>query len=224
MTHNISKFIAPKSIIKAALSVSLCFGFALNASAEDIYESDISYLDELPALTSPVLTRASIIAIARLDGGRLIPAPHTELEDWSYLDNRLDTKLVPMSAASYIKYTPEIPFNGRDTDNKIDEVRLTAANEGIDFTLIYAVGTDADFALFGNRSMTETGLILGEDNEQWMKAKSRALLMNSHNGQVLGMVAADNVEFNIGELADKVGEMINTLSVVKFAARTTISG
>ena len=217
-------YITPKSILKAALSASLCFGFAYNASAEDVFESGTAYLETLPAVTAPVLTKNSVIAIARLDGGRLIPAPHTELEDWSFLNKRSPVSLVPMSAASYIKYTPEIPFNGRDTDNKIDEVRLTAANEGIDFTLIYAVGPDADVALFGNRTMKETGLRLSDNSDQWMKAKSRAILMNSHNGQVLGMVAADNVEFNIGALADKVGDMINTLTVVKLASRTTISG
>ena len=222
MTINIPNPTAPKSILKAALIASLCFGFAQAASAEDIFESEVSYLDALPATTAPQLSNDSVIAIARLDGGRLIPAPHSELEDWSYLDKRLSASLVPMSAASYIKYTPEIPFNGQDTDNKIDEVRLTAANEGINFTLIYAVGPDADFALFGHRTVTETGLI--NVDETWTQAKSRALLMNSHNGQVLGMVSADNVEYNIGELADKVGEMINTLSVVKLASRTTISG
>ncbi|MEP6343372.1 MAG: hypothetical protein ABJ275_08660 [Maricaulaceae bacterium] len=224
MTYNTKNSIAPKSILKAALIASLCFGFSYNAFAEDVIAPEISYLDALTSVSAPALSQDSVIAVARLDGGRLIPTPHTELEDWSYLDNRSPVNFVPMKAASYIKYTPEIPFNGKDTDNKIDEVRLTAANEGINFTLIYAVGPDADFALFGHRTMTETGLILGKTSDQWTKAKSRALLMNSHNGQVLGMVSADNVEFNIGELADKVGDMVNRLSVVKLASRTTISG
>lgn len=219
MTH-----FTPRSILKAAIMSSAILGFANTAAAEDIFESDIAYIENLAPITAPRISASSKIAIARLDGGRLIPAPYSELEDWSFLNKRTHTELIPLSAASYIKYTPEIAFNGQDTDNKIDEVRLTAANEGMAFTLIYAVGTDADFALFGHRTIEETGISLTPSSADWSRAKARALLMESHSGKVLGMVTSNNVEFNIGELADRTGDMIKNLSVVKVASRTTISG
>lgn len=217
-------YITPRSILKTALLSAAILGFANAAQAEDIFESGVLYSDSVTTLTAPHITTGSKIAIARLDGGRLIPAPYGELEDWGFLDKRIDAKLVPLSAASYLKYTPEIPFNSRDTDNKIDEVRLTAANEGMNFTLIYAVGTDADFALFGHRAMTENGLTFNTSHPEWDKAKARALLVESHSGQVLGVVTSNNVEYHIGELADRAGEMINNLTTIKTASRTTISG
>jgi len=223
MTTSRTYKIIPRSIAKATLISAAIFGFANHVQAEDIFESIIT-VESIPPVTAPHITRDNSIAIARLDGGRLIPAPYGELEDWSFLDKRLAMNIVPMSATSYIKYTPEIPFTGQDTDNKIDEVRLTAANEGMDFTLIYAVGPDADFELFGHRNLEETGLTLPANAPDWKQAKARAVLMNSHTGHVLGMVTAENVEFNIGELADKTGDLINTLSVIKTASRTTISG
>jgi len=94
----------------------------------------------------------------------------------------------------------------------------------MNFTLIYAVGPDADFELFGHRSLEETGLNLPSHQAHWGKAKARAVLMNSFTGDVLGMVTAENIDYNIGELADKAGDLIKTLSVVKTASRTTISG
>jgi hypothetical protein len=209
--------------MKAALISAVILGFTNSAQAEDIFES-ASINGSITALTAPHINSQSAIAVARLDGGRLIPAPYGELEDWTFLDNRLAMNITPLSAASHIKYTPEIPFTGQDTDNKIDEIRLTAANEGMDFTLIYAVGPDADFDLFGHRSLEQTGLSLTSKDPKWEKAKSRAVLVNSFTGDVLGMVTADNVEYNIGELADKAGELIENLSVIKTASRTTISG
>ncbi len=213
----------PYSITKAALIGAAILGFAQSAQAEDIVETLPSMQDITP-MTAPRIQSGSIIAIARLDGGRLIPAPYSELEDWGFLNKRTSTEIIPLSAAQYIKYTPELPFTGQDTDNKIDEIRLTAANEGMNFTLIYAVGPDADIDLFGHRSLNNSGLSLNENAPKWEKSKARAILVNSFTGDVLGMVASDNVDYNIGELADKTGELIKTLSIVKTASRTTISG
>ena len=217
-------YITPRSILKTALFSAAILGFANTAQAEDIFESDVSYSNNVTTLTAPHISTGTKIAIARLDGGRLIPAPYSELEDWEFLDKRTKVKLVPLSAASYLKYTPELPFNSRDTDNKIDEVRLTAANEGMNYTLIYAVGTDADIELFGHRAMTDNGLTFNTSTPEWKTAKARALLVESYSGKVLGVATSNNVEYHIGELADRTGEMIKNLTTIKTASRTTISG
>jgi len=161
----------------------------------------------------PVLNSNSVIAVARIDGGRLIPTPHEETVDWTYLDRRLGTQLTELGASNYYKYIPEIPFQGEyDTDNKIDEIRLTAANEGMDYVLIYGVGPDASWASFGKKALSETGLTVHKDCKSWEQAKAKALLVDSFTGEVMGAVTAENIEFNIGELADRVGEMILDLS------------
>ncbi len=152
------------------------------------------------------------IAVARLDGGRLIPTPYGEVEDWTYLDRRVDANIIQLGSAQYIRYTPELPQGGKSSQNTIDEIRLTAANEGLDYVLIYGVGPDANWASFGGQALVETGLTVGPDCAAWDAAKSKALLVNSFTGDVLGAVTADDIEFNIGELADKVETLIRDLT------------
>ncbi len=166
-------------------------------------------------MNSPLLKDGAKIAVARLDGGRLIPTPHDEAIDWAYLDRRVSSNVTQLGAGNYIKYIPEIPFQGQDTDNKIDEVRLTAANEGFDYVLIYGVGPDASWASFGKKALSETGLKIKPDCKSWSDAKAKALLVDSFTGDVLGAVTADDIEHNIGKLADRVGEMITDLSAPK---------
>ncbi|NNE56968.1 MAG: hypothetical protein HKN36_02570 [Hellea sp.] len=167
--------------------------------------------DYLPTFV-PVFSKDSRIVVARLDGGRLIPTPTDELVDWNFLDRRIDAEILNLSAFNYIDYVPEIPMDSEDTDNKIDEVRLTAAGEGFDYVLIYGVGPDASWASFGKRTLSETGLTVSKDCKSWEGAKAKALLVESRTGIVLGAVTADNIEYNIGQLADRVGEMITDLS------------
>ena len=113
---------------------------------------------------APILKKNSKIAVARLDGGRFIPTPRAEVIDWDMLDARLEIKLSEMQASDYWNYIPEIPFQGaQDTKNKIDEIRLTAANEGQDYVLIYGVGPDASWASFGKQALSETCLLYTSD-------------------------------------------------------------
>jgi len=152
------------------------------------------------------------IAVARLDGGRYIPTPYAESQDWQFLNRRVDIDVQEMKASDYWKYIPEIPFQGaHDTDNKIDEVRLTAAGEGFNYVLIYGVGPDASWASFGKKALSETGLKISEDSLAWTDAKAKALLVDSHTGEVLGAVTSDQIDFNIGDLADQVGDLITDL-------------
>jgi len=68
-----------------------------------------------------------------------------------------------MNAGDYLKYIPEIPFDGVDTDNKIDEIRLTAANEGYSHVIVYGMGADAYWSSIGGKALAETGLTVHED-------------------------------------------------------------
>jgi len=172
-------------------------------------------LEDIPSMTTqtqPALSPTARIAVARLDGGRLIPTPFFETEDWTYLDRRVSAEIKQLGAGTYIHYIPEIPFHGQDTMNKIDEIRLAAANEGFDHVLIYGVGPDASWASFGKRALSETGLTVREDCKSWEAAKAKALLVNSYTGEVIGAATANEVDYNIGQLADGIFDLITDLS------------
>lgn len=158
------------------------------------------------------LNETSRIAVARLDGGRFIPAPYAEEADWKFLDKRVGVKLDLMTAGDHFKYLPEIDFQGIDTDNKIDEIRLTAANEGYSHVILYGMGKDAYWSSFGGKALSETGLTVHEDCASWDKAEAKALLVDTHTGEVLGAAKADDVTYNIGYLADDMERVINALT------------
>lgn len=179
----------------------------LEASAETRFDTE-----SLIPGSRPSFNINGSIAVARLDGGRLIPTPYEEERDWTFLDRRTDIDISQLGAGTYIKYTPEIPYGSYDTDNKIDEIRLAASNEDYDYVLIYGVGPDAGWASFGGKVLSETGLTVSDDCQSWDGAKAKALLVESRSGHVLGAVTANNIEFNIGQLADRVEGLINDLS------------
>jgi len=207
-----------RQFLKAAAIASLFTGFANQANALTTTEAlDITGVNfetlesEAQMSADNQLTHSAKIGIARLDGGRLIPTPFGEEFDWELLSRRTTANISLLSAGDYLKYIPEIPFNGVDTDNKIDEVRLTAANEGYSHVLIYGMNTDAYLSSFGGKALNETGLTVHEDCESWKSAKAKALLVNAHTGEVLGAAMADDITFNIGELADDVERLLKKL-------------
>jgi len=209
-------------LLKTAAVTALITGFANGAAALDIGNQLDAHTSTIELFDSPILAETTVqlpaleknakITVARLDGGRLIPTPYGEEVDWKMLDNRLNADITLMKVESYLKYTPEIPFQGQDTDNKIDEVRITAAAEGYSHVIIYGVGPDASWASFGGKALRETGLTVQDGCESWQKAKAKALLVNAFTGEVLGAATAENIEFNIGELADNVGDLVTKLS------------
>ncbi len=207
------KFLAASLLAIAAVSANaqaLEYTNPLDSGLNDalLFEAAVTQVHT----KSPLINTSATIGIARLDGGRLIPTPHSEEVDWTFLDRRMDTKIQQLGASNYINYIPEIAFQGQDTDNKIDEIRLTAANEGMDYVIIYGVGPDASWASFGKKALSETGLTVHKDCKSWEQAKAKALLVDSYTGEVLGAVTADDITYNIGQLADRVGEMITELS------------
>ena len=191
-----------------------------NSNLEVSAETNFPLESLMPNLV-PTFKTDSSIAVARLDGGRLISTPYEEERDWTFLNRRTDVSISQLGAGTYIKYTPEIAYGSYDTDNKIDEIRLAAANEDYDYVLIYGVGPDAGWASFGGKVLSETGLTVANDCHSWDGAKAKALLVESRSGQVLGAVTANDIEFNIGQLADHVERMINDLSKAQAAPEST---
>ncbi len=217
-----------KTLLKTATIAALITGFANTAHAGSPYafqtDAELAMVDTItPHQGSAEIRQAAFIeqekldensriAVARIDGGRFIATPFSEEADWAFLDKRVDVKLDMLKAGDHFKYIPEIPFNGIDTDNKIDEIRLTAANEGYSHVILYGMGADAYWSSFGGRALSETGLTVHEDCDSWDKAKAKALLVDTHTGEVLGAAKTDNVTFNIGYLADDMERVLNTLT------------
>ena len=227
------------TLLKTAAIAALITGFANTAHAGSPYafQSD-DYLamaapapvTDAPFVLTPMLeasipasfaetsvidtetAKAPRIAVARLDGGRLIPTPHGEEVDWKMLDKRTDFDIEVMNAGDYLKYIPEIAYGDYDTDNKIDEVRLTAANEGYSHVIIYGMGADAYWSSFGGKALAETGLTVHEDCASWDQAKAKALLVDAHTGEVLGAAKADDITYNIGYLADDMERVLDILA------------
>ncbi len=219
------------TLLKTAAIAALITGFANTAHAGSPYAfqsdaylamvepaelitpfAETTALAEIEVIAPKTLSSDSRIAVARLDGGRLIPTPYSEEFDWKMLNKRTDLNIELMNAGDYIKYIPEIPFDGHDTDNKIDEIRLTAANEGFSHVIVYGMGADAYWASFGGKALAETGLTVHEDCDSWDKAKAKALLVNAHTGEVLGAAKADDITYNIGYLADDMERVLKTLT------------
>ena len=158
------------------------------------------------------LNETNRIAVARLEGGRFMATPYSEEADWKFLDNRVNVKLDILSAGDHFKYLPELDFQGIDTDNKIDEIRLAAANEGYSHVILYGMGADAYWSSFGGKALSETGLIVHDECDSWDKAEAKALLVDTHTGEVLGAAKTDDVTYNIGYLADDMERVLNALT------------
>ena len=156
-------------------------------------------------------TKATI-GIARVDSGRLIAAPYREMQDWAFLNKRMDTEFKPLSVGAHLKNIPEVAFEGKDSYNTLDEIRLTASDAGMDYVLVYGLDHDAEAGTFAYRFVDETGFIVRNNNVAYEKAQAKAMLVDTYTGEVYGSVTSDNVEFGVGELTDKVEDLIETLS------------
>ena len=178
-----------------------------------IQEAAYSKLPILPVLVTPQeFNVQATIGIARLDKGRLIAAPFGELQDWAFLNKRTAQNFDIISPAALMNNLPNVPMYGRDSDNKLDEIRMTASDLRMDYVLVYGMGQDAQWGSFGNKSMMETGFVT---NEQTVSPRggAKALLVNTYTGEVYGTVTSDEIEFGIGDLTDKVQSLVNRLGV-----------
>ena len=217
-----------KTLTTTLIGAVAMAGFTTSASALDIINpfSVPGYEIELfdgPALSetaeAPTLPKTAKIAVARLDQGRMIPTPYAEETDWKRLNKRSEMDVSMLSVSDYLKYIPAQPLHIADSDNRIDEVRMTAALEGYSHVILYGTGRDAAWNSFGSRAMEHTGLTMDPampgTETIWKKSKAKALLVNSFTGEVLGAVSANNIDHNIGELADNVDRLMTKLSNIE---------
>lgn len=190
------------SIFKAACIATTLTGFANGAAA--LSPSDANGV----SLQAPA---PNAVAVARLDQGRLISVPHAEVYDWTLLAQRQTTKLDLLTAAQSLPYLSVHRADEPQPDNIIDHIRLTAANEGYAHVLIYGMGADARWSSFAGKALTQTGLIIHDDCDSWSGARTKALLVNSFTGEVVGAATSDQIEFHIGDLADGVQSLLQRL-------------
>lgn len=196
-----------KSILKTAAIAAILTGFANSAQAIDftpitetgsVQMLHTSYLAPSfggggmmsPSLTEKLTIKSAPakIAIARLHKGRFLPLPNQEAPDWAMLNNDGGAIFSPLSASTHFDILPEVPQNGVDSDNKIDEIRLTAAVQNQDYVLIYAVNDGASWGRFGDRDLDATGLSYDDASEAVRDGDAKALLINAYSGEVVGAV------------------------------------
>jgi hypothetical protein len=127
------------------------------------------------------------ISVARLHEGRFLPTPHQEARAWTSLKLG-KVAFTPLPASTHFDVLPSISQNGVDSDNKIDEIRLAAVKAKSEYVLIYAVGKDAFWGEFGGRAIERTGLTVDEASPARENGDAKALLVQAHNGRVLGAV------------------------------------
>ncbi len=200
--------------------------FSPRTNETDARQEPSVQVQEQAALTKPFAPRAmpilkpdATIGIARLDKGRLIAAPYSELRDWASLDLRSSLTFAPVSPAALIGNIPSVPMmGGRDSDNKLDEIRMTASDLRMDYVLIYGMGADAQWGSFAGKALVNTGFIIDGDMIS-PQASAKAMLVDTYNGKVYGTLTSDNIEFGVGELTDKVEALINTL-IAEGSAKT----
>jgi len=160
----------------------------------------------------PTIHIGSTIGIARLDKGRLIYAPMAELRDWASLDNKSGATFAPVSPTALVRNLPNAALDGRDSDNKLDEIRMIASDLHMDYVLIYGMGSDAQWGSFAGKAMAETGFIYQESIIS-PRGAAKAVLVNTYTGQIYGTVTSDEIEFNINDLTGKIETLINTLTI-----------
>lgn len=208
------KYITATALATAAFLMATSAAHAL--SIGNPISNETMLIQELDRPSNPITKTVSsfklgsTIGIARLDKGRLIPAPMGELQDWNFLNKRSAANFAPIPPAAMIKNFPEVPMGGRDSDNKIDEIRLTAVDLKMDYVLIYGMGKDAEWGSFGGKALSRTGLRVNE-TEVSPRAGAKALLVNTYTGEIYGTITSEEIEFGVGDLTDKVDALVDDL-------------
>lgn len=205
-----------------ALSIAALLTTSTYASAMslDVTNPDIVHavqLDDIPAPSgiskTALFTVSTKIGIARLDKGRLIAAPMVEMRDWGFLDKRTAQRFDMISPGAVLNNIPDVPMNGRDSDNKLDEIRMTASDLKMDYVLIYGMGNDAKSGQFAGKGMAYTGFITDTKTTS-PRAAAKAVLVNTYTGEIYGTLISNEVEFGVGDLTDKVQALVSTLNTV----------
>ncbi len=211
-----------KLLIATALSALV---FAANSNAQEAQQQTNTVLKEVSLTVpfkeksdpQPTIQMSSKIGIARIENGRLISAPMAELRNWAALDKLSDTTFAPISPVALFKNVPMGPKIERESENKLDEIRITASDLNMDYVLIYGMGGDAQWGSFAGQAMAETGFTVDKHTIS-PRGEIKALLVNTYTGKVYGTVVSDILTFNISNLTQKVDALINALTKEPFAS------
>lgn len=226
MTH------LPRTLLKSVISAALLCS-AVGASAQDgvpaprVKPSAFTQA----AVIAPTLNQPGTIGIARIDSGRLIGAPFHELRDWAGLSARLSSardngadRFAPITPTAIFNVTAAYPQGGRESENRLDKIRLAAADQGMPYVIIYGAGRDAGWNSFGGQALRDTGLLIPAGHQLSPKGKLKALLVETRSGKVLGTVTSNNTrpgqDGALRELTGRIEGLLETLSGGTISGKT----
>ena len=210
-----------KTILKTAAIAAILTGFANSASALDVtpFADTAAVMKMIPApqdagagsnaapLAAEMTARPlpKNIAVARLHDGQFLPLPHQEASAWQAISQSESTTFAPLPASVHFEILASVPLGAEESDNRIDEIRLAAAAAGQDYVLIYAVNRGASWGRFGDRNLEATGLTYDEASDAVRDGDAKALLVQTHTGDVIGAVTTCAPDMKT--LTELVGEM-----------------
>jgi len=207
-------------LIKTSIAIAALTAFTAPANAAEKINPLTSDLmgvimfEGEPDMAFEVLpTRPANIGIARLDNGRLISAPYNETEDWHFLNKRTEQSFEPITAAAYLKNVPEIAYGDTDSANKIDEVRMTAVDAGLDYIVVYTLGRDANWTHLGGQALAVSEHSASISSAEYRKASGKAVILDTYSGKILSTVISNETEFGVGDLTDRVQDVTENLTV-----------
>lgn len=150
------------------------------------------------------------IGFARLDEGRMIAAPFSELRDFAAMSIRMDgaVSLSPVSPTTLNAVSASYPAGGHESENKLDEIRLAAAAQGQRYVLIYGMGQDAQWNSFGGLALRDTGFVVPAGHQLSPKAKVKALLVGTYSGTVYGTVTSDDMSEGLTDFTHRVEDLL----------------
>lgn len=162
-----------------------------------------------PAATSLTALPAHI-AIARIDNGKLVAAPHDELRDFAALSGRIGDAVTfaPISPAALSR---DLGAN-IDSSNKLDEIRMLAAASGHRFAIIYGTGADARWNSFGRMALRDTGLTVPAGQQLSPKGQAKALIVGAYSGTIYATVTSNTRTGGIDDLTRRIEAVLGEIS------------
>lgn len=155
---------------------------------------------------------APLIGIARIEDGKLVAAPASELLDWVSMDNRVMDNVATFKPLSPVKLASLMPENQSiDSDNKIDEIRMAAADSGMRYVIIYGFDRDAAWNSFGRQKLSDTGLYVPAGHKLSAKGKVKALIVGTYSGTIYGTVTSNDLDEGLGNFTKRVEDVVKAL-------------
>jgi hypothetical protein len=220
-----------QSLLKITITVSL-LGSAHIALADPIPSPRVKPSAFTQAAQNKIkLSAQSKIGFARIQDGRVIGAPLYELRDWAHLSARLSSasdnganRFAPITPTQIFNVTAAYEAGGRPSENRLDEIRLAAADHDMDYVIIYGAGRDAGWNSFGGMALRDTGFVIPAGHRLSPKGEFKALIVKTHSGQVVGTVTSNNArpghDGALGELTHRLERALSDLSGGAISGKT----